>query len=108
MTSRFSETIPNGQLEVVKLNDSNHTDQGDSCVTDEFLNSCIQKFAFKTSFTKKEGSNPEFYECITMMWLKFLHQIDFHDDTFEYKIVLDRSMQFSSDAEYLHRFKKDS
>jgi len=65
------------------LLDSNHTDQGDSCVTDAFLTSLLNKFAFKTSATKKYGSQVEFYEYITMIWLRFLHRVEMHSDTFD-------------------------
>lgn len=34
MASMFQKTVPNSQVEVIKLMDSNHTDQGDGCVTD--------------------------------------------------------------------------
>lgn len=56
MISIFKNTIPNNQLEAIKLMDSNHTDQADGVVTDQFLSSLLNKFAFKTSFTKSGGS----------------------------------------------------
>jgi hypothetical protein len=34
MIANFQKTIPNGQVEAIKLMDSNHTDQGDGCTTD--------------------------------------------------------------------------
>lgn len=94
MIANFQKTIPSQQIEAIKLLDSNHTDQGDDCVTDEFLIACLNKFVFKTSFDKKYGSNVEFYEYITMLWLKFLYRIDFHDNTFDFDKIYKRSQQF--------------
>lgn len=92
MISKFEKTIPNGKIEAIKLLDSNHTDQGDACVTDKFFMNLLHKFGFKTSFSKKYGSNEDFYEYITNLWLKFLYQIEFHDNTFDFSEVSDKCM----------------
>jgi hypothetical protein len=94
ITANFKKTIPDEKLEVIKLMDSNHIDQGDGCVTDEFLTSLLNKFLFKTSATKKYGSQVEYYEYITMLWLRFLYKVDMHDNTFDFNEVNKRSKQF--------------
>jgi len=49
MIANFQKTVPDSQVEAIKLMDSNHTDQGDGCVSDQFFTSLLNKFIFKTS-----------------------------------------------------------
>ena len=73
-------------LEAFLLKDSGHTDQSDGCIFDSYL-ACLFNLGMGCSFNKAEGSNTEFNEFITLLWLNYLHKIGFHENTFTIESV---------------------
>jgi len=47
-------------------------------------------------FEKKQGSQVEFHEFVTLAWVEFLYKIGHHDNTFTPYNFNDRIAQFSS------------
>lgn len=79
----FKGRVGENNMEAVKILDSTHIDQGDACVYDQFGTKFINGPIFKSKFAKKQGSNVEFYEFITILWLDFLYRKGHHDNTFD-------------------------
>lgn len=79
----FHNRIPNPSqnFEAVKLVDSGPTDQGDLVYYDNYAASFITSM-FGQSFYKSGGSNPEFQEALTLIWINYLYKIGLHDETF--------------------------
>lgn len=61
--------------------DSGHTDQGDLVYYDNYAASFINSI-FGQSFYKSGGSNHEFQEALTLIWINYLYKIGLHDETF--------------------------
>jgi hypothetical protein len=80
----FHQRIPNPSknFEAVKLVDSGHTDQGDLVYYDNYAASFINSL-FGQSFYKSGGSNHEFQEALTLIWINYLYKIGLHDETFQ-------------------------
>jgi hypothetical protein len=69
------------KVEGIIVQNSSHFDQIDMTVYMEALMASMGTTQ-KATFEKKQGSQVQFHEFVTLAWVEFLYKIGHHDNTF--------------------------